>query len=275
MSTQLNTGAASPETQVDEPGAMSWIDHLRELRNRLFVASVAVVIGMVIGFVAVTWDNYALIEIIFNHVVRFTGADAIEGLSATGTAEVFTSAIRVAFVIGLSLAMPVVVYELLAFIVPGLTSREKRIMFVVLPFITICFVGGLAFGWYVTVPAAITFLQTQGVQRFLIIPSISDFIGLFTRLILINGVLFEMPVIVYAAIWLGAVKRDTLTKYRRYAILVIVIIASIVTPTSDPINLALVAVPMYLLYELGLLLALLAPRRPDTSGTPGTPGTPG
>ncbi len=264
MSTQLNTGAAPPETKVEDPGSMSWIDHLRELRNRLIVASIAVVIGMVIGFVAVTWDNYALIEIIFNHVVRATGADAIEGLSATGTAEVFTSAIRVALVIGLSLAMPVVVYELLAFIVPGLTTREKRIIFVVLPFITICFAAGLAFGWYITVPAAITFLQTQGVERFLIIPSISNFIGLFTRLILINGVLFEMPVIVYSAIWLGAVQRGTLVRYRRYAILIIVIIASIVTPTSDPINLALVAVPMYLLYELGLLLALLAPRRTAT-----------
>jgi len=254
MSTQLNTG---PLAQ-DEPGVMSWIDHLRELRNRLIVASIAVVVGMVIGFVAVTWNEYALIEFIKEWQ---TPPGTV--LQAVAPAEVFTNAIRVAFAIGVSLAMPVVVYELLAFVVPGLTRREKQIIFFILPFITLCFIAGLLFGWFVTVPAALTWLLLQGAGTFDIRPTVELFLSFFTRLMLLNGVLFEMPVIVYAAIWLGAVQRKTLVRYRRYAILVIVVIAAIVTPTSDPINLALVAVPMYLLYELGLLLALLAPRRPS------------
>lgn len=246
----------STQPNPDDPGAMSWIDHLRELRNRLIVASIAVVVGMVIGFVAVTYDNYALIEFI-----RLWQTPPGTILQAVAPAEVFTNAIRVAVAIGISLAMPVVVYELLAFIVPGLTGREKRIIYVTLPFITFCFVAGLAFGWFVTVPAALDFLLLQGAGRIEIKPTVELFLSIFTRLILLNGVLFEMPVIVYSLIWLGAVQRSTLVRYRRYAILVIVIIAAIVTPTSDPINLGLVAVPMYLLYELGLLLALLAPRR--------------
>jgi sec-independent protein translocase protein TatC len=257
MSSQLNSG---PLAQ-DDPGTMSWIDHLRELRNRLIVASIAVVIGMVIGFIAVTYNNYALIDFI---KVWQTPAGTV--LQAVAPAEVFTNAIRVAFAIGISLAMPVVVYELLAFIVPGLTSREKKIIFVTLPFITFCFISGLAFGWFVTVPAALNFLLLQGVGNILIQPTVETFLSIFTRLMLLNGVLFEMPVIVYSLIWLGAVRRGTLVRYRRYAILLIVVIASIVTPTSDPVNLALVAVPMYLLYELGLLLALIAPRRPSTTG---------
>ncbi|HEX6291133.1 MAG TPA: twin-arginine translocase subunit TatC [Herpetosiphonaceae bacterium] len=245
-----------PLNSNDEPGMMSWLDHLRELRSRLIKASLAVVVGLILGFFVVTYDNYLLISLIADYLTP-------EGvtLQATESAEVFTNAIRVALAIGVGLAMPVIVYQLLAFIVPGLTSRERQIIFLILPFITICFVAGLVFGWFVTVPAAFNFLLRQGLERFTIEPKVGDFLSLFTRLMLLNGVLFEMPVIVYSLIWLGAVQRETLTRYRRYAVLVIVIISAIVTPTSDPVNLALVAIPMYLLYELGLLLALVAPRR--------------
>lgn len=245
-----------PASPDDEPAMMTWLDHLRELRNRLVKSSLAVMIGLLLGFFAVTYDNYALIEFIKQWQ---TPAGTI--LQAVAPAEVFTNAIRVALAIGIAVSMPVIVYQLLAFIVPGLTSRERQIIFLMLPFITICFVAGLAFGWFVTVPAALRFLLAQGMGTIEIKPTVESFLSLFTRLILLNGVLFEMPVIVYALIWLGAVERKTLAKYRRYAVLAIVLIAAIVTPTSDPVNLALVAVPMYLLYELGLLLSLIAPRR--------------
>lgn len=240
----------------DEPGVMSWIDHLRELRNRLIKASLAVVIGLVLGFIAVTYNNYALIGFVRDHQ---TPPGTV--LQAVAPAEVFTNAVRVGLGIGVSLAMPVIVYQLLAFVVPGLTVRERRIIFTVLPFITLCFIGGLAFGWFVTVPAALNFLLLQGAGQIETKPTVENFLSTFIRLMLINGVVFQMPVIVYSLIWLGVMQRQTLTKYRRYAVLVIVIIAAIVTPTSDPLNLALVAVPMYVLYELGLLLALLAPRK--------------
>jgi sec-independent protein translocase protein TatC len=137
-----------------------------------------------------------------------------------------------------------------------------------LPFVTLCFVAGLLFGWFVTIPAAFKFLLHFGPESIESKPSIQSFLDLFTRLMLINGLLFELPVLVYSVIWLGAVKRSTLTRYRRYSILVIVIIAAIITPTGDPVNLAFTAVPMYLLYELGLLLALIAPRRKAPILTP-------
>ncbi len=246
-----------PAPPAEDASAMTWLEHLMELRSRLLRASAAVLIGLVIGFVLVTYDNYALIWYIFTHVAP----DDVARLQATAPAEVFTNAIKVALGIGIALAMPVIVYQLLAFIVPGLTRSERRLIFAILPFITLCFLAGLVFGWFVTVPAALNFLLLQGAERFLIQPTVETFLSLFTRLMLLNGIVFQMPVIVYSAIWLGAVQRQTLAKYRRYAVLVITIIAAIVTPTSDPVNLALVALPMYLLYELGLLLALLAPRR--------------
>lgn len=253
---QTTQTPSAPTTPNNDPTAMSWLEHLIELRNRLMKAVLAVALGLVLGFILVRYDNYLFIELIKNEQTP-----AGTTLQAVAPAEVFTNAIKVALGLGLALAMPVIVYQLLAFVVPGLTARERRIIFSALPFITLCFVSGLLFGWFVTVPAALNFLLSEGAGRFRIEPTVEFFLSLFTRLMLLNGVLFEMPVVVYSLIWLGAVERRTLAKYRRYSILVITVIAAIVTPTSDPINLALVAVPMYLLYELGLLLALLAPRR--------------
>jgi sec-independent protein translocase protein TatC len=247
-----------PVTPEDDSVMMSWIDHLKELRDRLIKASLAVIVGLVVGFVLVYYNNYALLGYITEHLEPERANVTIQ---AVRPAEVFSNGMKVALGIGIALAMPVIVYQLLAYIVPGLTQRERRIIFFVLPFITLCFIAGLAFGWYITVPAAFNFLLVQGAGRFEIQPTVETTLSLFTRLMLLNGVIFELPVLVFSVTWLGVIQRETLAKYRRYAILIIVIVAAVVTPTGDPINLALVAIPMYLLYELGLLLALIAPRK--------------
>ena len=252
-----------PTPNPEEAAVMSWLDHARELRDRLLKASVAVIVGLVTGLAGVFYGNYALLGYIETHL---TPPDVT--VQALRPAEVFTSAMQVALGIGVALAMPVIVYQLLAFVVPGLTTRERRIIFLALPFITFCFLGGLVFGWFVTIPAAFKFLLVQGAGRFDIQPTLSAFLSLFTRLMLVNGILFELPVLVYSVIWLGAVERKTLARYRSYSVLIIVIVSAVITPTGDPVNLAFTAVPMYLLYELGLLLALIAPRRRSPAPTP-------
>lgn len=248
--------AQPPTTPTDEPEMMTWLDHLIELRNRLFKVCVAVLIGLIVGFFVVQYNNYALIT----YTIQYFAGQNIR-LQAIAPTENFTNVIQIALGMGIAFAMPVIVYQLMAFIVPGLTTRERRIIFLILPFITLLFIAGLMFGWFVTVPAAMRWLLNFGPSSIEVRPTFDTFSSFFIRLMLINGVIFELPVVVYSLIWLGAVERKTLAKYRRYAILVITIVAAIVTPTPDPINLALVAIPMYLLYELGLLLALLAPRK--------------
>ena len=252
MQTTYNQAPRS-ETPEEE-AVMSWLDHARELRDRLLRAVLATGAGLAIGFVALSWNEYWLVDQLIYH---FTTTGTI----AYKPTETFTQVLKLALGFGVALAMPVIVYQILAFIVPGLTRRERRIIFLILPFVSLCFLGGLLFGWFVTVPAAFRFLLNFGPESVKSQPSLEHFLSLFTRLMLLNGLLFELPVIVYAVIWLGAVERKTLTQYRRYSILVIVILSSIITPTGDPVNLAFTAVPMYLLYELGLLLAWIAPRK--------------
>jgi sec-independent protein translocase protein TatC len=256
-------------TPDNDPSMMTWIDHLKELRNRLMKASLAVLVGLVLGVVIVFLRNYAFLDVVADHLTPInpaTGEKIV--VQAIKPGEIFTNAMRVALGIGIALAMPVIVYQLLAYVAPGLTTRERRIIYLILPFVVLSFVAGLAFGWFITVPAAFRFLLVQGVGNFDVRPTVEFMLSLFTRLMLINGVLFELPLVVYSLIWLGVVERKTLAKYRRYSILIITIISAVVSPTGDATNLAFIAIPMYLLYELGLLLAWIAPRKKTVIVTP-------
>ena len=249
------TFTETPPTPNREEGAvMSWLDHFRELRTRLVKACIAVFVGLLISFWAFTWDDYQLLRIVID---RF----APQGLIVIHPAESFTNVLQLALGAGTALAMPVIVYQLLAFIVPGLTARERGRIYRMLPFVTGCFLAGLAFGWLMSVPAAFHFLLSFGPPEIKQTPALELFLATFTRLMLLNGLVFELPVLIYALIWLGAVQRATLARYRRYAFLALTIVTALILPTTDPVTFVIATVPLYLLYELGLLLAWLAPRR--------------
>jgi sec-independent protein translocase protein TatC len=236
------------------------VPHLRELRDRLVKSLVAIAIGTAIGFWLVNSPNLfgkTLPNILIDQFVP-SGVK----LQFVGPAEGFVNYMRIALVIGVAFAIPVIVYQLVAFFTPGLLPREKRVLFTALPFVTELFLAGLAFGWFFTVPAAMQFLLTYGGgDRIEARPSFESFVSIVSTLLLWNGMIFELPAVVYLLAWLGLVNTKMLARTRRYAIVIIVIAAAIITPTGDPYNLLLLAIPMYLLYELGILLTRLVPRR--------------
>lgn len=250
------------EPEPDEGRSMTLIEHLIELRTRLVRAAIGIIVGLVVGVIMVLPEGpVRLVDILIATFAPIN--ERYAPVQAVGTAEAFTSYMTVALTVGVIIGMPVIVYQLLAFIVPGLTDKERRILFTALPFVMFFFLAGLAFGWFITVPTAIRFLigfssseliQTQ--------PSLANFLSTITVLLLINGIVFELPVIIYVLAFIGVVTADQLRKYRRFAIVAVVIIAALITPTGDPINLALLAIPMYLLYELGVILARFVPERP-------------
>ncbi|GIV89428.1 MAG: Sec-independent protein translocase protein TatC [Chloroflexus sp.] len=252
--------------RTDEAGeaSMTLIEHLIELRSRIIKAGIGVLIGMVVGFIAV-WPQgpIKLIDIL---ILTFAPVnERFAPIQSVGTTEQFTSYMKVALLVGVILAMPVIVYQLLAFIIPGLTESEKRLIFRALPFVTFFFLAGIAFGWFVTTPVAIRFLigfsdspliQTQ--------PTLSDFLETVSMLLLINGIVFELPIIIYVLAYLNVTTAKQLAGYRRYALVIVVIIAAFITPTGDPVNLILLALPMYLLYEVGIILARFVPHQTQT-----------
>lgn len=256
-----DTTPAPPAPVPEDERAMTLIEHLVELRTRLVRAGIGVILGLIVGVVLVAPGGP--VELVDLIILTFAPINPnYAPVQAVATPEQFTSYMSVALTVGVIIAMPVIVYQLLAFIVPGLTDKERRVLYLSLPFVTFFFLSGIAFGWFVTVPTAIRFLigfsSSDLIQAQ---PTLSDFLSTITTLLLVNGAVFQLPVIIYVLAFLGVVTTAQLKKYRRFALVAVVIIAALITPTGDPINLLLLAVPMYLLFEVGVILSRFVPRR--------------
>jgi sec-independent protein translocase protein TatC len=182
-------------------------------------------------------------------------------LSFLNISEPFTAAIQIAGFFGLVLASPVILSQIWGFIAPGLYKEEKRWAIPFVLFASLAFAGGVTFAYYILLPMSlpilIGFLGTQAQPVLTIGKYISDILGLMAIL----GLIFEMPVLGFLLARIGLVRANMLTGIRRYAVVASVILAALITPTGDPFTLALVAVPLILLYELTVLVVRLSQRR--------------
>jgi sec-independent protein translocase protein TatC len=168
---------------------------------------------------------------------------------------------KVSLTAGVIIAMPLLVYQLFAFVAPGLTPKEKRIIFTILPAITFMFLAGVAFAYFVALPPALYFLYHFNNIIAQPLPSLSNYINIVTRIILIIGLIFETPLIVVALAKLGAVSPQWLAARRKWWIVLAFVIAAVAAPTPDPVTQSIIAVTLILLLELGILLARLFYRK--------------
>ena len=237
------------------PREQSLLQHLGELRRRVFICVVAVLVGSAVSFAFFE----QLIDILVKPAEDLnlgTGGQLIY----TEVTELLTTAIKVSFVSGLILASPVLVYQGVMFVAPGLTGREKRYLFGFMPAVVLAFGGGVAFAYYILTPPAPHFLLTFGGDVATPLIRISNIVNLMIRLLFWMGLSFETPLVMYLLAQLGIVSAQSLSRFRRYWVVVAFILAAIITPTIDPFNQALVAGPLLVLYELGILLARIAGR---------------
>ena len=229
---------------VERDKELSLVQHLREFRDRLMVACIAIAITTAISFLFTT-DIIKLL-------LLPSGVTKLIALSPT---ENFTTYFRVALFSGFALAMPVILYEIFAYIDPALHPNERRFALTLGPFVLLLFVLGMLFCYLILLPSALKFLLNFGSEVIDNQLRASEYLSFVTLFIVGMGVIFEMPVLIYALIRLGVVQRSWLTSRRRYVFLLSFIIAAVLTPTPDPFNQSLVAIPIYLLFELGLLLS--------------------
>ncbi len=169
---------------------------------------------------------------------------------------------KVALITGIALSMPVLVYQLFQFLAPGLTRNEKRWILLSLPGVMTFFVLGVVFCYVVVLPSALEFLLNFGNPQIEIQPTISEYLGFVTNFLLALGLAFETPLIIFILSKVGVATPKRLRRFRRWAYVLAFIAAAIITPTPDPVNQTYVAVPIILLYELGILFAWLG--RPRT-----------
>jgi sec-independent protein translocase protein TatC len=239
-------GTPAPEGEV----RASFFDHLNELRIRL----VRALIGVAVGVGVAGWFS----DYIFRFIMQPVLASLPEGqraLNYTSYLEPFLVYLKVALYGGLFLAAPWVLYQLWLFIAPGLYKREKKL---VIPFVasgTLLFYCGVVFTYYLVMPYAFPALASIAGPDMKPLLTMREQLTLVLAMMLGFGIVFEIPVIIAFLAMIGVVTPEFLAKYRRHAIIVNVILAAIITPTGDPFNLAIMAIPMIVFYEVGILVA--------------------
>ena len=231
------------------------LGHLQDLRNRLIRVTIAVAIGTAVSFVFRKDIVDALKSI----------ADDAE-LQVIGTTEGIVVAFQLSIACGIVLATPVILYEVVMFIRPALSNHERKYLYTLLPGVLIAFASGACFAYFMLMPPALSFLENFSSDFGVVQWRLNEYISTVTRLLFGIGLCFELPLIMYFLSKIGILKVRQLTRFRRWAIVLAFLLAALITPTPDPINQTFVAIPLILLYEMGLLLARLAHRGKKEEG---------
>ncbi len=226
----------------------SLISHLLELRNRLLKAAIAVIVA----FVPCAFFANELFTLVSKPLVEQMPKGS--SLISTSVVGSFLVPIKLALFVALVIAMPVILFQLWAFVSPGLYKKEKRFAVPLLASSIVLFYVGVTFAYFLVFPLAFKFLIATMPSVGTYTPDISSFLGFATMMCLVFGLAFEIPVATILLLWTGIVRIGTLTQNRGYVLIGITAIAAFITP-PDPVSMMLMAVPMYLLYELGIFVA--------------------
>ncbi len=228
---------------------MSFIGHLSELRNRLIRVGIALLLASGI--------SVAFTPRILNFLLTPYGNQ----LRVLGPTEGVTIYLQVALTCGASATLPYFLFEIWGFIAPGLLPREKRYAYPLFPMALLLFLVGASFAWFILIPTAIHFLENFLPEIFLVQWTSDRYIPFVTALVFWIGVFFELPLVSFFLTKLHVVDARMLLKAWRYAVVVLMVVAAVITPTVDAFNLTLVALPLILLYFISILVAAIA-RKP-------------
>jgi sec-independent protein translocase protein TatC len=227
--------------------------HLEELRSRVFKAGLAIIVGAIVAFVFRNW--------IFDLLVApYERVADNRGLVFFRPTEAFSLFMRISLFAGFVLASPVIIYQLWRFISPAMTKREKKWVIPIVTTLVLLFLGGISFGYW-SLERGLGFLLDFGTDQ--LEPTIvgSYYLTFALRFLMVFGISFLFPVFLFAAAAIGVVSWRALARGRRWAVLVIVVVGAVITPTGDPLTLLLLSVPLYLLYEIDIWLIRFLLRR--------------
>ena len=230
---------------ISHEDRLSVVDHLDELRSRLIVSALA--FGVAWAFTA--WQNDLVLEIVNKPL-----PDKIPEPITLGPAEAFYTTLTNAAYAALLISLPVILYQIYAFVLPAFSPSERRVATPLLLLVPVLFVTGVVFCYFVVLTPALDFLLNFNADEFNTQVRARDYYSFVTLLMLAMGLGFQIPVGVLAACKLGITNAEKLRRGRRYAFVAIVVLASLL-PTLDPITLMLEAIPLYALYELSILMA--------------------
>lgn len=225
---------------------MSIWDHLEEMRSRLL----KILLGLVVTTLA---SLIAANQLMVLLAIPIGGLENLQSIEVTENVAVF---MRISLLAGFILALPFTLYQVMAFVSPGLEKKERRWIFLSIPFATILFVGGVLFAYFVMLPAAVPFLVSfMGVET---VPRLSNYMSFILNIIFWIGVIFEIPLIIFILAKLKLITARQMIKQWRIAIIASAVLAAVISPTIDPVNMILLMAPLIGLYLLSIALAALA-----------------
>lgn len=253
----MTTAAApSPRNAEDEEGkVLTIIEHLLELRRRVMISAGALVFGVAVSIWPLT--KYTI------HFLVRPAQQELPGfkLHQFQLLDYWSTYFRVSLLLGVAIAMPIIMYQVLAFVGPGLTRQERRWFFPIVLGASLMFIAGMAFAYYAELPPALRFLLRPNTSDVEPTIGVSTYVDTVVRLLLLTGLVFEMPFVIMGLAKLGILTSRRLLGWWRYALLLAFVVAAIVTPSIDPVTQTVVAAPIVVLYGLGILLAKLVEGR--------------
>jgi sec-independent protein translocase protein TatC len=229
---------------------MTLLEHMEELRDRIVKSAIAVAIAFVAGI----FFARPLMEEIREKANAETGFDVV---SPTDPIALF---FKIALYIAIGITMPILVWQLIGFLAPGLTRKEKRVLFSSLPFVTLLFLTGASYAFFFAAPRAFDFLSSFLPSLFDWSPEGGQIINFYLTLMIGLGIAFQMPVVMFLLAKLNLVSPKRMRTYRKYAVMAILVVSAVITPSTDPINMSFVAIPLLALYEVGILIAYVFAR---------------
>jgi len=230
------------------PSEMPFLDHLEELRRRIIFSLSAVLILSIAGY------------FVSDHVLRFL-TRPIDEVYFMAVTEAFAVRIKIALLLGLFSGLPVIFYQVWKFVAPGLYPRESAMVFPVVGALYVMFLIGAAFCFYVVLPIGMQFLLSFGSEELKPLIGVGKYVSFVGWMTVAFGAVFELPVVTFILGRLGVVDAPALRRGRRYAIVGILIVAAVATPSPDVFSQLLLAGPLYLLYELSIALVAVSGRK--------------
>ncbi|MGH2954599.1 MAG: twin-arginine translocase subunit TatC [Solirubrobacterales bacterium] len=234
---------------------LTLVEHLDELRTRIVVSAIVVVVAIGLCF----WQNSLLLDIANEPL-----PGDLEPLTFSPTEPFFTT-IKLAVYGGLLLSLPILLYQAYAYVLPAFSPYERRLVLPFLLMVPFLFIGGVVFAYFVVMPPALDFLLQFNADEFNIEVRASEYYGFFVLTLIALGILFQIPVGTLVVTRLGIVTPEQLARNRRYAVLVIAV-AAMLLPGTDPVTMLLAMIPLYGLFELSLLLARAFGQPPSEAG---------
>ncbi|MBK7498244.1 MAG: twin-arginine translocase subunit TatC [Ignavibacteriales bacterium] len=232
---------------------MTFLEHLEELRWRIIYSIIGIVVGTILAWIFIDF----LVDVVLLKPAKDSGA-VLQNLRPFGQLFLY---MQIAIMVGMIISIPNLFYQFWQFISPALRSKEKKYIFWIVVFSSICFLGGIAFAYFAMLPLTLKFAAEFGSESIKNEFSIDEYMSIIISVMLAAGLVFELPMISFFLSKLGILKPSFMKKYRRHSIVIIMILAAFLTPGADPVSQLVLAVPLFVLYEISIFISKISQKK--------------